>query len=159
MAFMRRFDHEGGQRALLAWVEPHLAPGEQVLGVVPARRLGWVRQRWFIVGVTARRLVLVGLDAAWQPIDGAVTTILREQLSAPLVWGWGHRPRFGAGRASEEIRFRTPAGRYRFAVLGASWIESVCASGAHLEGLDALVEFLLGAASPASSARLCETGP
>jgi hypothetical protein len=142
VAFLRRFEQRDGMRVLLGWLEPHL-DGEPLVGVVIGTDRRLFRPRGHVIAVTAERLLLVAVDKRGQPA-GEPTSLTRADITRSAVWGWGD----GAGTArgaDEEIRFGTSTASYRFRILGGNWFENMVASESHLQGLDALVDFLLSA--------------
>lgn len=146
MAFLRRFDQEGGMRAILGWLHPYLAPGEALVGLVMGTSRRFFRSRGYLIGVTPERLLLLALDKRWQATGEPPVALTRGEITRSVVWGWGESAReFPSSRAEREIRFETATTTYRFMILGGTWVENVFANESHLQGLDALIDFLLSA--------------
>lgn len=133
-------------RILRTRLEPCLAPGEPLVGAVQATQPKTFSAKLFAVGITPDRLIVLPVNRKWEPTGDPVHSITRADITDSSVWGWGGSVRdFLSASSNEQIRIRTPQASYKWMVLGGNLMENALAGDEHLQGLDALVEFLLSA--------------
>jgi hypothetical protein len=136
---------EETSRRLAALLEPHLAPGEELLGVVHATQPRTFSADFFAVGVTAGRLLLQPIGRRLEA-KGAPISIPREAVSESSVWGWGGSlADFLSATSDQQIRFTAGGQKYKLMVLGGNMLEDALSGPSQKRGLEALVEFLLSA--------------
>lgn len=130
-------------RRLAAVVAPHLAPGEQLVGVVYAHQTKLFSAELWAIGVTPGRLVMVPIDRRHEP-TGAPVSIPRDQLADCSVWGWGGGvAEFLSMTADQQLRFTAAGRKFKLMALGGNLLEDALSGPAQRRGLEALVEFLL----------------
>lgn len=133
-------------RLLVAQLQPHLAPGEELVGAVHATQSKTFSAQVFAVGITPSRLIVLPVDRRMQPKGQAPASITRDDIVASSVWGWGGSVRDWLSVSSDQqIRIETPTTKYRWMVVGGNVVENALAGDEHLRGLDALIEFVLSA--------------
>lgn len=132
-------------RRLVDVVAPHLAPGEELAGVVYAHQAKLFTAELWAIGVTAERLVLVPIDRRHEPA-GAPLSIGRGELADCSVWGWGGGvAEFLSTTADQQLRFRAAGRKFKLMALGGNLLEDALSGPTQRRGLEALVEFLLTA--------------
>ncbi len=130
---------------LAAELEPHLEPGEPLVGVVHANQPKTFSATLYAVGVTPSRLILLPLDKKAKA-NGAPISITPAQITNSAIWGWGGGVReFLAANSDQQIRFETATDKYKLMVLGGNIIEDALSGETQRRGLDALAEFLIAA--------------
>jgi|SRR5262245_24832969 len=132
-------------RLLRTELEPHLTPGEELVGAVHANRPKTFSASLFAIGVTPDRLILLPIDKKMKA-NGEPTSITRDDITGAAIWGWGGGVRdFLSGSANQELRFETNTEKYRFMTLGGNIFEDSLAGEGQLRGIDAVIEFLQSA--------------
>jgi hypothetical protein len=132
-------------RLLRAELEPHLAPGEELIGAVHANRPKTFSASLFAVGVTPDRLIVLPIDKKMKAA-GEPTSVTRDDITSAAIWGWGGSVRdFLSASSNYELRFETATEKYRFMTLGGTMLEDMLAGEDQLHGLDAVIEFLQSA--------------
>lgn len=130
-------------RRLAAVVAPHLAAGEELVGVVHANQPKLFSAELFAIGVTPERLVVVPIDRRHEPA-GAPLSIRRGELADCSVWGWGGGvAEFLSMSADQQIRFTAAGRKFKLMALGGNLLEDALSGPTQRHGLEALVEFLL----------------
>lgn len=132
-------------RLVAAAVSSHLAPGEELTGVVYAHQPKLFSVELFAVGVTADRLLLVPVDRRCQPA-GPPISIRHGELTDCSVWGRGGGvAAFLSETADQQLRFTAQGRKFKLMALGGNWFENALAGPTQRQGLERLVEFLLAA--------------
>jgi hypothetical protein len=141
MSFADRWEETS--RRLTALIEPQLAPGEALSGVLHALQPRLFSADLFAVGVTPERLIL-------QPIDrdlnasAPATTVSRDGLTESSVWGWGGSVAdFLSASAGQQLRFAAGGTKYKLVALGGNALEDALSGPTQRAGVQALVAFLL----------------
>jgi hypothetical protein len=130
-------------KLLRAQIEPHLAPGEQLLGAVHANEQKTFSAKLYAIGVTPDRLIVVPVNRKMHA-DGDARMITRGDITGSSVWGWGGGVKeFLSANGDQQIRIETPQGKLKLMVVGGNMLEDALAGEGQLSGLDVLVEFLL----------------
>jgi hypothetical protein len=133
-------------RNLRAAVEPHLQPGEQLIGVVHANEPKTFSAKFYAIGVTPDRLVLLPLNRKMAPSGDPPVSIARGDIVNSSVWGWGGSVRdWLSATSDQQIRIQTSSAKYKLMMLGGNLLENTLAGDDQLSGLDALVAFLQSA--------------
>jgi len=129
-----------------AVLEPHLQPGETLVGAVQATQSKTFSAKLYCVGVTQDRLIVLPVSRKMQPTGDPPTSITRADITTSSVWGWGGSVRdFLSASSDEQIRVSTADTKYKWMILGGNLFENMLAGEDQLHGLDALVEFLQSA--------------
>lgn len=132
-------------KQLRGLVVPHLATGEQLLGVAHANQPRIFRSELFAVGVTPARLILVPIDRRNAPA-GAPVSIEKGEIRSASIWGWGGSVAdFLSASAGQQIRFEGGGRKWKLMLLGGNLLEDSLSGPSQRAGLSALVEFLLAA--------------
>lgn len=130
-------------RRLAAVVAPHLAPGEELSGVVYAHQAKFFSAELWAIGVTPERLVMVPIDRRHEP-TGAPLSIPRDQLSDCSVWGCGGGvAEFLSMTADQQIRFTAAGRKFKLMALGGNLLEDALSGPTQRQGLEALIRFLI----------------
>lgn len=136
---------EEASRRLAALLQPHLAAGEILLGVVHANQQKLFSAELYAVGVTAERLILLPIDRKMEA-RGEPVSITRDQVTSSAVWGWGGSlADFLSGSAEQQVRFSTAETRFKLMILGGNLVENALAGPSQKSGLEALLELLRSA--------------
>ena len=126
-------------------LEPHLAPGERLLGALHATQAKTFSAQVFAVGVTPVRVVLLPVNRKMEA-SGEPVVLRREDIRSSSVWGWGGSvAEFISASAGQQIRIETGSAKFKLMAVGGSPIENAAAGDGQLRGLDALVDFVLSA--------------
>jgi hypothetical protein len=133
---------EETSRRLTALLEPHLAAGEVLQGVVHATQPRAFSADLFAVGVTAGRLLLQPIGRKLEA-KGPPVVIRREEITDSSVWG--HGGGLAGLLADQQLRFTAGGEKYKLMVLGGNALEDALSGPSQKKGLEALVEFLLSA--------------
>jgi hypothetical protein len=132
-------------RRLTALLAPHLATGEELVGVVHAHQPKLFSVVLYAVGVTPGRLLLLPIDRR-QAAAGPPVSIAGSEIEYASVWGWGGSVAdFLSGSAAQQIRFRAAGRKYKLMALGGNLLEDALSGPTQRAGLEALVGFLLSA--------------
>lgn len=136
---------EAMSRQLREVVSPHLATGEELLGVVHANQPKIFSADLFAVGVTPARLIVVPIDRKMAPA-GEPIAIHKAEVQSASVWGWGGSVAdFLAAGAGQQIRFTGGGRKWKLMALGGNLLEDSLSGPSQRAGLAAFVEFLLAA--------------
>jgi hypothetical protein len=130
-------------RRLAAVVVPHLAPGEELSGVVHAHQAKLFSVELFAIGVTPARVVMIPIDRRHEPA-GAPISIGRGELADCSVWGWGGGvAEFLSMTADQQIRFTAAGRKFKLMALGGNLLEDALSGPTQRQGLEELIRFLL----------------
>jgi len=145
MGLMDDKRREADQR-LRAALEPQLLPDEPLIGVVHANEQKTFSAKFYAVGVTPDRLLLVPVNRKLQAGGDPARAFTRDDITGSSVWGWGGSVAdFLAGDSDQQIRIETAGGKIKLMVLGGNLTENALAGEQQVGGLGALVDFLLSA--------------
>ena len=136
---------EEASRRLIDAVTPHLAPGEQLVGIVHVTQPKTFSADVYAVGVTADRLIVLPVNRKLQP-DGDPISVRREDITKASVWGHGGSARDLASlTADQQLRFATADRSFKLNVLGGTLLEDSLSGPTQRSGLEELIAFLLSA--------------
>ena len=127
-------------------LQPHLAPGETLIGALHATQAKTFSAQVFAVGVTPDRVLLLPVNRKMVSNGQAPIVVTREDIRSSSVWGWGGTAAdFVSASAGQQVRIETGSAKFKLMAVGGSPIENTVAGVGQLRGLDALVEFVLSA--------------
>lgn len=145
MGLMDNQRREADQR-LRAALEPELQPGETLVGVVHANEQKTFSAKFYAVGVTPDRLLIVPVDRKLQAGGAPARAYRREDITGSSVWGWGGSVAdLVSATSDQQIRIETAAGKMKLMVLGGNLTENALAGEGQVSGLHALIDFLASA--------------
>jgi hypothetical protein len=138
---------EETDRLLRERLQPLLAPGEPLVGVVHANRPKTFSAQQLAVGVTPHAMILAPVDRRMRDDGGAVHRVTREEITSSSIWGWGGSAAdFLSMTSDQQIRFTSPAtGKVKLLVLGGNVFEDALSGEGQKAGLTALIDFLRSA--------------
>lgn len=130
-------------RVFRALVEPHLQLNEQLDGVVQATDQKTFSSKFYVIGITPVRLILIPVDRKWNAL-GPPRSITKPEITTCSVWGWGDTvTAWLTSNTDQQIKIGTADVKLKLLVLGGNIVENALAGEDHLRGVDALIEFLL----------------
>ncbi|MGZ5358545.1 MAG: hypothetical protein ACXWF9_06080 [Solirubrobacterales bacterium] len=151
-------------------VEALLEPGEQLEGIVAANHQGMFKGRLVAIGVTDRRLIILGLDRKIQP-KGEPLAIAPDQIASAKAGGagggWGEPTSAVMDKAAAELKLKTTDGeKLKLMMMRGTGPGPLAALGggeAQADGVAALARWFEGidprtASSAASLARWSSSG-
>lgn len=134
---------EETSRRLTALLEPQLAPGEPLAGVLHALQPKLFSADLYAVGVTPERLILQPIDRDLRASAPPVS-VARDGLTDSSVWGWGGSVGdFLSASAGQQLRFTASGTKYKLLALGGNALEDALSGPTQRAGVEALVTFLL----------------
>lgn len=129
-----------------AAIEPHVEPGEELVGCLYATSKSTFSGQVYAIGVTPVRLVLVPVDRKMEPKGEAESATVDAIVRSSVDGFGGGLARFLASDWGE-IRIDTAAKKYKLMALGGG-MDQVLVSAAQGAGKEALLRFLYAARNP-----------
>lgn len=124
---------------MTATVTPLVPPGESLLGAAFANQSGGLSSKLYVLGVTEQHLIIQQVDRKWHAKDAAVV-VKTAEIEVDNIFSEGAR--LTLGDKDSQLRFRARGEKYKLNILGGNMLENALASDGHLQGLNAVVDFL-----------------